>query len=131
MTLPSGTPPGPLPADGERRHSSRFDLTINLPTMITLAVLTVTVSAWGVGIYSSLDKRQMMTDLAVTALVQRVDRVEGTINTVRADQIAASKTLRDDMKTEMGEIKGMLNQIIFSAPSSTVSKRQLKEWSKE
>lgn len=99
--------------------------------MITLAVLTVTVSAWGVGIYSSLDKRQMMTDLAVTALVQRVDRVEGTINTVRTDQIAASKTLREDMKTEMGEIKGMLNQIIFSAPASTVSKRQLKEWSKE
>lgn len=125
MNQPAGTPS----AEGERRHSSRFDLTINLPTMITLAVLTVTVSAWGVGIYSSLDKRQMMTDLAVTALAQRVDRVEGTINSVRADQIAASKTLREDMKTEMSEIKGMLNQIIFRNPST--SQRQLKEWSKE
>ncbi|TKW79827.1 MAG: hypothetical protein DI543_03160 [Bradyrhizobium icense] len=122
-------PADPPSTEGERRHRSRFDLTINLPTMITLAVLTVTVSAWGVGIYSNLDKRQMVTDLAVAALTQRVDRVEGTISNVRADQIASSKSLRDDMKSEMTEIKGMLNQIIFRNPSA--NQRQLKEWSKD
>jgi len=122
-------PVDPPSAEGERRHRARFDLTINLPTMMMLVTAIVTTSAWGVGVYAEFDRRMVMTELAMTALAQRVDRVEGTINSVRVDQVAASKTLRDDMKSEMSEIKGMLNQIIFRNPS--VSQRQLKEWSKE
>lgn len=121
-------PADPPSAEGERRHSKRVDLTVNIPTMLTMAAMIVTTSAWGVGIYANLDKRQMMTEVAISTLSQRIDRVESNVNNVKLDQTAASKTLREEMKTEMGEIKAMLNQIIFSSP--TVSQRQLKEWSK-
>lgn len=95
-----------------------------------IATLIVSTSAWAMGIYTDIDKRQTISDIAITALVQRVDRVEASVNGVKAEQNTATSTLRQDMRTEMAEIKQKLDRILFSGPS-TVSQRQLKEWSKD
>lgn len=136
MTAPNEqrpTPPGPhdeslLQLD-RRRPAARVDLTVNIPTMISIAVLIVTTSATGVGMYYNLDKRQMMTDMAVQALSQRIDKTEASLASMKADQANANVTLRGELKSDITEIKGLLNRLIF--PSSGSQQRQLREWSKE
>ncbi len=115
--------PNDLPPGGSRvERRGRVDLTLNIPTLIMIATLIVTTSATGVGMYYNLDKRQMMLEIAMTSLVQRVDKLEG-------NQVSANNNLRTELKTDIAELKGMLNRVIFAPP--TTSQRQLKEWSKD
>jgi hypothetical protein len=109
----------------------RVDLTLNIPTLITLATLVVTISASGVGLFYNLDKRQMATDFAVSVLQQRIEKNEAAIAALRVDQAASNVTLRADVKSDIGEIKGMLNQLIFAPRSTASQQRQLREWSKD
>lgn len=129
-------PPAPGPHDesllqlDRRQPRARVDLTVNIPTMISIAVLIVTTSATGVGMYYNLDKRQMMTDMAVSTLSQRIDKTEASLAAMKADQTGANAALRVEMKSDITEIKGLLNRLIFN-PSTPTQQRQLREWSKE
>lgn len=126
------------PSSGEQivsldRRAPRFrvDLTVNIPTMLSIAALIVTVSASGVGLYYNLDKRQTATDFAVANLAQRLDKTEAALISLKADQVGQNATLRGEMKSDISEIKGLLNRLIFAGPPSAPTQRQLREWSKE
>lgn len=106
----------------------RVDLTINVPTMISILVLIVTTSATGVGLYYNLDKRQMATDYAVANLTSRVEKAESNIAAIRGDQAATNNTLRAEMKQDLAEIKEQLNRLIFTPPNQ--QQRQLREWNR-
>ena len=114
-----------------RAPRMRVDLTLNIPTLITLATLVVTISATGVGLYYNLDKRQMATDFAVSVLQQRVEKNEAAVAALRIDQANSNAALRTDVKGDIAEIKGMLNQLIFAPRPSQSQQRQLREWSKD
>jgi hypothetical protein len=114
-----------------RAPRMRVDLTLNIPTLITLATLVVTISATGVGLYYNLDKRQMATDFAVSVLQQRIEKNEAAVAALRIDQATSNAALRSDVKSDIGEIKGMLNQMIFAPRPSPSQQRQLREWSKD
>lgn len=114
-----------------RSPRMRVDLTLNIPTLLTLATLVVSISASGVGLYLNLDKRQLATEFAVTVLQQRIDKNELAISALRTDQLASSVTLRADVKSDIAEIKGLLNQVIFAPRNTPAQQRQLREWSKE
>jgi hypothetical protein len=91
----------------------------------------VTISATGVGLYYNLDKRQMATDFAVSVLQQRVEKNEAAVAALRIDQANSNAALRTDVKGDIAEIKGMLNQLIFAPRASQSQQRQLREWSKD
>jgi hypothetical protein len=114
-----------------RAPRMRVDLTLNIPTLLTLATLVITISASGVGLYYNLDKRQMATDFAVSVLQQRLEKNEAAIAALRVDQAASNVSLRADVKSDIGEIKGMLNQLIFAPRPTQQQQRQLREWSKD
>lgn len=126
---PPQSPDAPLIEIERRRPAARVDLTVNIPTMISIAVLIVTTSATGVGMYYNLDKRQMMTDMAVQTLSQRIDKNEAAVASLKSDQVGANAALRGEMKSDITEIKELLNRLIF--PSNSQQQRQLREWSKE
>lgn len=123
--------PEHLVALDRRSPRMRVDLTINIPTMISIAALVVTISATGVGLYYNLDKRQMATDFAVATLAQRLDKTELALATMKGDQAMQNATLRTEMKADITEIKGMLNRLIFAPAPSQQQQRQLREWSKD
>lgn len=114
----------------------RLDLTINLPTLISIAVLIVTTSATGVGLYYSLDKRQMATDFAVTALSQRLDKNELAVSALKTEHAVQTQALRGEMRGDISEIKDLLNRLIFAPQGvsqqqqQNQQRHQLKEWSK-
>lgn len=120
--------PDTTSAEGERRHQRRIDTTINMPTILGIATMIVTTAAWAVGLYYNFDKRQTMTEIALINLSQRVDKIEIGVSTTRADQIVANNALRTDLKADIGEVKQMLDRLMFP-PSA--NQRQLKEWSKD
>lgn len=105
----------------------RVDTTINIPTILSTLGMVVTVCAFGIGIYTDLDKRQMRTDAAVAEIRYRMDKAENAIIATKADQAAQIGTIRGELKGDIGEIKGMLNQLIFGNSNSA---RNLKEWQK-
>lgn len=110
----------------------RVDLTINLPTILSVLGLVGAVFATGISIYSDLDKRQLRTDLAVTEIRSRLDKTETAITTVKTDQAAQTALLRGEMKGDIMEIKDMLNRLIFGGNSQPMPRRQQlsKDWSK-
>lgn len=109
----------------------RVDLTINVPTILSIVGLVSAVSAWGVNVYSDLDKRQLRTDLAVVDIRSRLDKTETAMANLKTDTGVQSQLLRTEMKSDIGEIKTMLNQIIFNgvAPPRP-TQQQLNEWRK-
>lgn len=116
-----------------RAPRMRVDLTLNIPTLITIATLVISISGTGVGIYMNLDKRQMSTEFALSVLQQRVEKNEAAVAALRVDQAASNATLRTDVKADIAEIKGMLNQVIFAPQPQRMTpqqQRQLREWSK-
>lgn len=105
----------------------RLDFTLNIPTIVSVLGTISAVCAWGIGIYSELDKRQIRTDIAVADIRMRLDKVEGNARDTTIQ-------LRADMKADIGEIKGMLNQIIFNGTpvqrNQHSTREQLNEWRK-
>lgn len=106
----------------------RVDTTINIPTLCSLLGTLGAVCAFGMGIYQDLDKRQMRTDAAVAEIRYRMDKAENAIIATKADQAAQIGTIRGELKGDIGEIKGMLNQLIFG---SSAGSRALEKWRKE
>lgn len=103
----------------------RVDLSINIPTIISILTCVVGISAFGLGIYRDLDNRQLRTDIAVVDIRTRVDKIE-------ANQSTQIQNLRTEMRGDITEIKEMLNRLIFSGASPHTPRRQEldKEWSK-
>lgn len=111
----------------------RVDLTINLPTIISVVASLGAVCVMGFNTYRDIDTRQMRAELAIIEIRTRVDKTETAIGAVKTDQAAQMQTLRTDMKSDISEIKDMLNRLIFgSSPAPVPQRRQQldKDWSK-
>lgn len=109
-----------------REPRVRIDLTINVPTMISIFVLIVSTSAACVGTYYNMDKRQMATEFVVQNLTSRVEKAEANIAAVKTDQSVQVAQLRAEVKGDLSEIKGLLNQLMLGGSQQ----RQLREWRK-
>lgn len=107
----------------------RLDLTVNIPTMAMLFGLVVTTITAGVSIYNTFDRRQLSADIAIAALQVRADKTEGSVNSLKLEQAQKNTELRSEMKSDIGEIKNLLNEVIFGRVRP-VQQTGLKEWSK-
>lgn len=102
----------------------RVDLTINIPTIISILGCVAAITATGFNLYNDLNNRQKVSEATLIQLSARVDKIEGNQST----QISA---LRTEMKGDIIEIKDLLNRIIFDRPVMEPRRRQLdKDWSK-
>jgi len=119
-----------VPVGPERRHGVNIDLTLNIPTLLTMLALIVSTSAAGISAWNSLDKRQMSTEFAVNALTVRIDKAENSVAALKSEQGAQFAALRSEMKGDLNEIKGQLDRLVYSGPPP-VARRQLNDqWSK-
>jgi hypothetical protein len=113
---------------GPERRSPKIgvDLSINIPTMISILVLIVSVSATGVGLYNYLDKRQLATEFAVANLSTRIEKAEASLTAIKVEQGASNDRLRADVKSDLAEIKGQLDRLMFNAPPQV--QQRLNAW---
>jgi hypothetical protein len=109
----------------------KLDLTINIPTMISLLVLVASTSASGFSMYYNLRQQQMATEYAVSNLTNRVEKAEASINSIKSEQAASMSSLRIEVKQDLAEIKGQLNELIFGRrPAQVQARSQLRDWSR-
>lgn len=108
----------------------RVDLSINIPTILSLLAAVVAISGTGITLYYGLDKRQMSSEIEIAKLGQRVDKTENTIVTLRTEQMQREERLRTEMKGDITEIKDTLNRLYYGPPSTRPGKPSLDEWRK-
>lgn len=107
----------------------RFDPTINIPTIIALTVLIVSTTTGGISLYSAIDKRTMATEFAIQVQAGRIDKIETTIGLIKTEQATRTTELRAETRSDIREIKDMLDRLIFPQQQRAAQTR-LKEWSK-
>lgn len=108
----------------------RVDLSVNIPTILAIVGCVTAVCSFGLGIYRDLDNRQIRTDIAVVEIRTRLDKTESALGTVKGEQLAANQSLRGELRSEIGEIKGLLNTLIFNGPPIQRQRQLEKDWSK-
>jgi hypothetical protein len=113
-----------------RQPLMRIDLTWNIPTIFSLLAAVVTLAGTGVTLYYGMDRRMLTTEYEITKINKRLEDNERALATVRNEQITQQTTLRAEMKGDIAEIKGMLNQLIFAPQPQRAPQQQLNEWRK-
>lgn len=93
----------------------RFDLTINVPTMVMLITLIASIVIGGVRIYNDLDTRVTRATYEIATLQERIRTFEATLAAVKADNNAQIQTLRNDIRSDLSEIKRTLNDILIKS----------------
>lgn len=127
----SDTQPAKLiDSQGHAIRVSRFkaDYTVNVPTLITIISLCTGLAVWGVRTYYAMEERTNRNTYDVAVLTDKVIRLESQVSQTRLDNGTAVQALRGEIRLDLVEIKGTLNQIMLRQPPS--SSRQLNEWSR-
>lgn len=108
-------------SDSTPRTSKFFDATINVPTILTMVGMIVTVVVFGFGIYTSFDKR-------LTTLEQNDKEQESHF--LRIEQ--ANAEFRTDIRQTMGNIQSTVGQIRdWMISDGRVSNRaEARQWTK-
>lgn len=106
----------PGAVDGASRV--KFDLTINVPTILTLGAFVVSSTVAGMRLYHDIDSRVTRTSYEVSTLQERVRTFEATLAAVKTDQNAQIQTLRAEIRSDLSEIKGTLNNLLLSRKPS-------------
>jgi len=121
------TPQHPRPL--ENRHNFRWDLTVNIPTVITLLSLTVGIATFGVTKYTELTKADDQAASAIVSLRVEVDKISvsqsGVVREMREGMDNIRKENRDDFK----EVRGTLERI-NDRLSTGSSNQSMKGWQK-
>lgn len=127
----------PLPPGGDaslgldrRRPLVRVDLSVNIPTIMAIIGCVTAVCSFGLGIYRDLDNRQLRTDIAVVDIRTRLEKTEAALGSARGEQLAANQALRGELRSEIGEIKGLLNSLILGGPPVQRQRQLDRDWSK-
>lgn len=110
----------------------RMDFTLNIPTIVSIAALICTTAATGITIYNNLDRRQLETSYALHTLEQRTEKVEKSVTDLKIEQNEKNTQLRTEIKSDISEIKGLLNEVIFGRghPVSQPQQEALNKWRK-
>lgn len=105
----------------------RMDFTLNIPTMLGMLAMVASTTTAGFTVYKDLSDRQMTTNFAVAAQQQRIEKIETSLGQLKLENSVGNDKLRAEIKSDISEIKGMLNEMIFGRARPNT---HLKEWQK-
>lgn len=112
----------------------RVDLTINIPTILSVLASIIAVSATGITLYYGLDKRALASEFEIAKLNQRIDKTEQAVVTLRTEQAQREGALRAEMRSDIAEIKDLLYRLYPASPlvqqQQRATRQQLEEWRK-
>lgn len=109
-----------------RRPLVRMDFSLNIPTMIALLGMVASTTVAGFTVYKDLSDRQNAASFAINSQAQRLDKVESAVNQLKLDQTTRNNELRSEIKSDIAEIKIMLNEVIFGR--RVAPNHQLRDW---
>jgi hypothetical protein len=100
----------------------RWDFTVNIPTMITLAVLMVSIVSFAVTKYSELTKADLSNANSIAALRMDVDKISasqtGVVREMREGLDAMRKENREDFKEVRGSLDRINDRLPYQSPNN-------------
>lgn len=90
----------------------RLDLTINVPTLMTIGSMLVAATLYINNRFSDLTGQAAQQEVRISTLEKRMDSQDSSIEAIRRDAGAQNKTLRDDMRADMRDLKASVDNIL-------------------
>jgi hypothetical protein len=116
------------PKKGTKLH---MDLTINVPTIVTLFLLIATTTGAGFKTYGDMHYQIEDNTKAIAAVAGRVGALESGIIQTREAIDSKNATLRTDITGQLSEIKGDVKTLLLAdAKRQGQTNPQLKQWSR-
>ena len=94
-------------------HKITWDLTINVPTLVMLVATVVSCSGWAISKYSDADERITANRSDGIVLRRDVDRLDLETKALRAEQSSKIDSLRGEMRGELRDVNGKLDQLLL------------------
>jgi hypothetical protein len=105
-------------SDAANPHRVSWDLTINVPTMLAMTIALISSVGWGISKYADADKR-ITSNASVSDVLRRdVDRLDGETKALRAEQASKIDALRGEMRGELRDVNGKLDQLLLRRGSN-------------
>lgn len=98
------------PMTTDSSHRPKFDGTINIPTLLSVAIAVVSVTAWSSRNFATLDK-------GAAAMQRDIDRVEKDNAELRRDQVQKIDALRSEMRGEFRDHGQKLDTLLMRKES--------------
>jgi hypothetical protein len=111
---------------GQRSPRVKLDLTVNVPTILTLCAMTITAITAGIRVYNDLDARTTRNAYELSTLRDRVVAAEASMVTLKQETGTTAQALRAEIKQDLSEIKSTLNDLAFGRRGAP----QPREWSR-
>lgn len=112
-----------LPIDDGKRVA--FDLTVNVPTILTLTVMLISGAATGIRIYGDLDSRVSKASYEISNIQERMRTFEATMAAIKSNNDAQIQDLRSDIRADLTEIKTTLRELLLSRYPNGAKKQWL------
>jgi len=94
-------------------HKVSWDLTINVPTLVTLLIAMISSVSWGVSKYSDVATRVDATRYDSGILRRDVDRLDLETKALRTEQASKIDSLRGELRGELRDVNGKLDQLLL------------------
>ena len=126
---PLDAPQHPRPVEAPNHHF-RWDLTVNIPTVMTLISLTIGIASFGVTKYVELTKADDTNRAEIRGLRIDVDRISATQIGVLREMREGLDTIRKENREDFKEVRGGLERITDKL-SPGLGNHSIKGWIKE
>lgn len=94
-------------------HRVNWDLTINIPTILTMALAVGSGVSAGVSAYNDLDRRLIDDTSTLVTLRRDVDRIDTTTRDLQRDQIQKLDALRAELRGELRDVGQKLDALLL------------------
>lgn len=122
------SPPRTPPHNGNQ--SFRWDLTINIPTMLTIMAMVVGMVTFGINKYNELTAADSSLARDVLSLQMEVTRLQGSQGGMVTEMRTAIDAMRKENREDLREIRGNLERINDRLPYVSGATNNLKGWTK-
>ena len=123
-------PQHPRPVEAPNHHF-RWDLTVNIPTVITLVSLTIGIASFGVTKYVELTKADDSNAVQIRGLRVDVDKIFLTQQGVVREMREGLDTIRKENREDFKEVRGGLDRITDRLPGVVMPNPQsIQGWTK-
>lgn len=111
----------------EKLHRWTFDRTVNLPTLLTILAMVVSIGAVGFRFVNEQDLRLAEVDRRMDGIerkaihaVEKVDAVSAVQAAQDKAQAAQMQSLRNEFRNDLRDINGKLDQLLLNQAGANI-----------
>lgn len=97
--------------DDEGQGGIKLDLSINLPTILTMVCMLVTAVLYVNNRFADLANQDTQTDVRMGNVERRIDSISEEMNRIRSDTVTQTSALRAEIRSDMRDLKQSMDDV--------------------